>query len=160
MTGDPMPHPATTARPRRRPFADDRGMTLLEILVVMSILGLLATLGSLQLMGYLGRAKSETAALQMREIGTALDMFYIDVGRLPTMDEGLGILHHLPDGTSPPRGWNGPYLRQDAILTDPWGRAYLYRAPAGNSGYDVKSLGRDGQPGGEGQDADLVFDAG
>ncbi|XFA67165.1 type II secretion system major pseudopilin GspG (plasmid) [Tistrella mobilis] len=148
------------AQRRHLLLTDDRGMTLLEILVVMSILGLLATLGSLQLMGYLGRAKGETAGLQMGEIATALDMFYIDVGRLPTDEEGLSALRRLPEGSPGPRGWNGPYLRKDTILSDPWGRAYLYQAPSGRGSYELKSLGADGRPGGEGEDADIVFDAG
>jgi general secretion pathway protein G len=132
---------------------DRRGMTLLEILVVMVILGLLATLGSIQLMGYLGRAKTDTARLQVQELVTALDLFRIDVGRLPTTGEGLQALIDGPAGLP---NWRGPYLRNKNILTDPWRRPYQYRSPGERGEYDLVSFGADGIAGGEKENRDVA----
>jgi general secretion pathway protein G len=135
-------------------FASDcGGMTLLEILVVMVILGLLATLGSIQLMGYLGRAKSDTARLQIQELATALDLYRIDVGVLPTTEIGLRALLDQPAGVS---HWRGPYLRAGGILFDPWRRAFVYKSPGEHGEYDLSSLGADGAVGGEGEKSDIT----
>ncbi len=127
-------------------------MTLLEVLVVMVIIGLLATLGSLQLMGYLGRAKADTAKLQIQELGTALDLFRMDVGRVPTTDEGVAALMQKPEGAE---RWGGPYLKKKATLKDPWGRPYKYVSPGETHEYDLVSLGADGRAGGEGENRDV-----
>lgn len=142
---------AMSQHPRLR---DRSGMTLLEVLVVMVIIGLLATLGSLQLMGYLGRAKADTAKLQIQELGTALDLFRMDVGRVPTTEEGLGALMRQPEGAD---RWGGPYLRKKATLADPWGRPYRYVAPGESREreYELVSLGADGRAGGEGENRDV-----
>lgn len=132
---------------------DQRGMTLLEVLVVMVIIGLLATLGSVQLMGYLGRAKADTAKLQVQELTTALDLFRIDVGRVPTTDEGLAALFQAPQGAD---RWAGPYLRKKRAMSDPWGRLYRYASPGEAAEYDLVSLGADGRPGGEGDNRDVA----
>ncbi|WP_201837359.1 type II secretion system major pseudopilin GspG [Microvirga zambiensis] len=132
---------------------DRSGMTLLEILVVMVILGLLATLGSFQLMGYLDRAKSDTARLQVQELMTALDLYRIDVGRAPSTAEGLQALLQAPAGSS---NWRGPYLRSRAVLTDPWRRPYHYRAPGEHGEYDLLSFGADGIAGGEKENQDVA----
>ncbi len=135
-------------------FRHDRsGMTLLEILVVMVILGLLATLGSFQLMGYLDRARTDTARLQVQELMTALDLFRIDVGRVPSTGEGLQALLQAPDGNA---GWRGPYLRSKTILIDPWRRPYQYKAPGEHGEYDLVSLGADGAVGGEKENRDVA----
>lgn len=133
-------------------LADRSGMTLLEVLVVMVIIGLLATLGSVQLMGYLGRAKADTAKLQVQELGTALDLYRIDVGRVPTTEEGLNALLVAPEGAD---RWAGPYLRKKKALNDPWGRPYRYASPGETAEYDLVSLGADGRPGGEGDNRDV-----
>lgn len=135
----------------RRLLRDDRGVTLLEILVAMVILGLLATLGSTQLMGYLDRAKVDTAKLQLAEIATAVDLFQIDIGRVPTSDEGLSALMERPPSLS---SWRGPYLRKRGALQDPWGRPYEYVGVEQNA-YQISSFGSDGKAGGEGSAADL-----
>lgn len=140
---------AIADNPRLR---DRSGMTLLEVLVVMVIIGLLATLGSLQLMGYLGRAKADTAKLQIQELGTALDLFRMDVGRVPTTDEGLSALTKQPEGAE---RWGGPYLRKKATLADPWGRPYRYASPGQTQDYDLVSLGADGRAGGENENRDV-----
>ena len=128
-------------------------MTLLEILVVMVILGLLAALGSTQLMAYLGRARTDTARLQIQELSTALDLFRIDVGRLPTSAEGIGALVQPSPSL---RNWRGPYLRKTSALMDPWGRPYLLRSPGEHGEFDLLSLGADGVAGGTGEDRDVT----
>lgn len=131
----------------------DEGMTLLELLVVIVILGLLATLGSIKLMGYLGRAKTDTARLQLQELMTALDLYRIDVGRLPTTAEGLSALVERPGGAST---WRGPYLRSQAALSDPWRRPYRYQSPGTHGEYDLISFGADGTSGGANENQDIV----
>jgi len=137
----------------RRCVADEQGITLLEILVVMVILGLLATLGSIQLISYLGRAKTDTARLQIQELTTAIDLFRIDVGRVPSTSEGLLALLEPPAGI---RTWRGPYMRKRSALTDPWGRAYLYKAPGGSREYEITSFGADGRSGGDSENRDVA----
>ena len=102
----------------------------------------------------LDRAKSETAALQIDQIGNAVQLFYIDVGRYPSEAEGLAVLFSAPPGDS---DWRGPYLPSNEALTDPWGRPYLYSEPGESGALSIKSLGRDGTRGGSGEDADLAF---
>lgn len=131
---------------------DVRGMTLLEILVVMVILGLLATLGSVQLMSYLGRAKADTAKLQIQELMTAVDLYRMDVGRPPTATEGLVALVEQPATAST---WRGPYLRNRTILKDPWGQPYRYQPSVPDGDYELISFGADGQPGGERENGDV-----
>jgi len=132
---------------------DERGMTLLEVLIVMVILGLLAALGSTQLMAYLGRARTDSARLQIQELSTALDLFRIDVGRLPSSAEGLGVLVQPPPNL---KSWRGPYLRKTSALLDPWGRPYIFRSPGEHGEFDLSSLGSDGNLGGNGEDRDVA----
>tara|TARA_R110000822_G_scaffold59736_35_gene149234 strand:- start:9389 stop:9805 length:417 start_codon:yes stop_codon:yes gene_type:complete len=130
-----------------------RGFTLLELLVVLVILGLLASLVGPQVLKQVGGSKSKAAALQIAEFGTALDLFNLEVGRYPTSQEGMEALIQKPGNA---RFWNGPYLKKKVIRTDPWGNDYIYRAPGDHSDYDLYSLGADNQDGGEGDDADVV----
>jgi general secretion pathway protein G len=130
------------------------GATILEVLVVLAIIALIAAVVGPRLIGYLGRAKSETAQLQIDQLGNALQLFYIDTGRYPTSSEGLSVLMTAPPGDS---SWNGPYLDSAEGLTDPWGRAYLYTEPGDTEQPDVTSLGRDGSRGGSGENADLMW---
>ncbi|SMX30457.1 Type II secretion system protein G precursor [Pelagimonas phthalicica] len=129
-----------------------RGATILEVLVVLAIIAMIAAVVGPRLVGYLGKAKSETAALQIEQIGNALQLFYIDTGRYPSREEGLAVLFTAP-AASP--DWSGPYLEAEEALSDPWGRAYLYEPPTDNGNFKVESLGRDGVRGGSGEDADL-----
>lgn len=131
-----------------------QGVTLLEVLIVIMIMGFIATLGSIQLVKYFSRARVDTAKLQMNELSVALDLFRIDLGRYPTDEEGLRVLLKPSD---PPPGWRGPYLKRDAILQDPWGRAYRYALAKSGSGFQLVSLGGDGQLGGEGDNADITL---
>ena len=95
-----------------------------EILVVLTIIALIAGVVGPRLIGYLGRAKSETAALQLQGPQDSLRLFYIDMGRYPSQSEGLAVLVAAPAAAG--AGWRGPYLDSAKGLTDPWGRAYVY----------------------------------
>ena len=127
------------------------GFTLIELLVVLAILGLLAGLVGPRVLSQLGGAKSKTAALQIADIDKALELFKLDVGRFPTTEEGLAALGAKPAGVA--TGWSGPYLK-GALPVDPWARPYQYKLNPDGS-VDIVSLGADGAPGGEGENADL-----
>ena len=129
------------------------GFTLIELLVVLVILGLLAGLVGPQVLRYTGSAKSDTAKLQIEELGAGLDLFHLEVGRYPTTDEGLKALVEQPAGVST---WRGPYLKKKTIPADPWGNDYHYRSPGEQNVYDLYSLGNDNMEGGDGNDADIV----
>lgn len=129
-----------------------RGFTLVELLVVLAILTLLVGLVGPRVLGQLGGAKSKTAAVQIADIEKALELFKLDVGRFPTSQEGLEALVTRPSAAN---GWNGPYMRGSAIPADPWGNPYRYANPGPNGGIEILSLGADGAPGGEGENADI-----
>lgn len=130
----------------------ESGFTLIELMIVLFILGLLAALVAPRLMGRVGKAKQKTAQAQIQLLATALDLFYLDVGRYPTSDEGLKALRDKPENFP---SWGGPYLDKQ-IPRDPWGRDYLYKSPGEHGPYDLYSLGADGAPGGEGEDQDIT----
>ncbi len=130
-----------------------RGFTLIELLVVLAILALLAGLVGPQVMNALGDSKTKTAKVQIEDLGAALDLFRLDVGRYPTTAEGL---RSLVANTGDFRNWNGPYLKKNTIPQDPWGYDYHYRFPGENGPYDLFSLGVDNSEGGEGEAADVV----
>jgi general secretion pathway protein G len=127
------------------------GFTLIELMIVLFILGLLAALVAPRLMGRVGKAKQKTAQTQIQMLATALDLYQLDVGRYPTEEEGLKSLYAKPESLS---GWSGPYMDK-AVPKDPWGRDYVYKCPGEHGPYDLSSLGADGQPGGEGENADI-----
>lgn len=139
---------ATTRRAAR-----SRGFTLIELLVVLVILGLLAGLAGPRVLGYLNKAKTDTARLQIEELGAGLDLYYLDMGRYPPTEQGLQALVERPSGAD---GWNGPYLKKSRIPEDPWGREYRYRAPGEHGAYDLYTLGADAAEGGEGDNQDVV----
>ncbi len=128
-----------------------RGFTLIELLVVLAILALLAGLVGPRVLNQLGGAKSKTAAVQIADLEKALELFKLDVGRFPTTEEGLNALVAQPPAVSV--GWAGPYLK-GSVPADPWGRPYQYKLNADGS-VDIVSLGADGTPGGDGENADL-----
>lgn len=130
-----------------------RGFTLIELLVVLVILGLLAGLAGPRVLRYLNDAKTDTARLQIEELGAGLDLYYLDHGRYPTTEEGLAALVEPPGGTS---GWNGPYLKKPVLPEDPWGQAYAYRSPGRHAEYDLFTLGADRSEGGTGDAVDVV----
>jgi general secretion pathway protein G len=134
-----------------RPRAD--GFTLLELMVVLVILAMLATIAAPRVTKYLSKAKSQTAKIQVEALGAAVDAFVLDVGRPPTSNEGMQSLLAPPSGLET---WDGPYVKKSASLVDPWGRAYKYRVPGKFGGdYDVYTLGADDKEGGEGDATDL-----
>jgi general secretion pathway protein G len=131
----------------------DAGFTLLEMLVVLGIMTLLATLAYPQVMRYLGAARTETAKAQMSAISTALELYALDNGGFPAQQAGLAALVQPPAGV---KGWRGPYLKKSEGLLDPWGRPYQYRVPGRGVPFEIVTLGRDNAPGGTGEDQDLA----
>jgi len=140
--------------PRRRPVR--AGFTLIEILVVIVVIAILATLVAPNIFQHVGAAKGATAKSQIEMLGAALDAYRLDNGRYPTTEQGLASLWEKPQ-IDPPANWRGPYLRKP-VPPDPWGRPYNYMAPGqvNPQGYDLLTLGADGKPGGEGEDADIT----
>lgn len=130
----------------------EAGFTLVELLVVLTILVLLASLIGPRVIGYIGSSKAKSAKVQIESLAAALQLYRIDTGRYPTTAEGLRALVERPGNAGP---WNGPYLSKQALPSDPWGRAYNYRSPGQHGEFDIFSLGADNQPGGTGENADI-----
>jgi general secretion pathway protein G len=129
-----------------------QGFTLLELLVVIVIIGLLAGLVAPRYFGQVSKSNTQVARAQIDLFQKALDQYRLDVGGYPSTELGLAALNTRPQGLEK---WAGPYLSK-AIPLDPWGASYLYKAPGEHGEYDLLSLGKDGQPGGEGEAADVV----
>ena len=129
-----------------------QGFTLIELLIVMVILGLLAALVGPRMFGKVGKSRQNAASTQISLFETALDIYRLDIGKYPTTEQGLQALRVKPDGVEK---WDGPYLPKDVPL-DPWGNRYIYESPGEHGDYDIISLGADGDPGGEGEDTDIV----
>ncbi len=129
------------------------GFTLIEMLVVITIIALIMSLVGPRVLNYLGESKVKAAKIQIQSFGSALDLFNLDTGRYPTTGEGLTALVQSP-GTIP--AWNGPYLKGGVVPNDPWGKAYVYRSPGEHGPYVIMSYGSDGQEGGTGTAADIV----
>ena len=140
-----------SARKARQDTAQS-GFTLVEILVVITIIGLIMGLVGPRVLGYLGESKVKAAQIQIESFSSALDLFYLDAGRYPSTAEGLTALVRRPGGTT---SWNGPYLKNGQVPNDPWGHPYIYRAPGERGAYDIISYGSDGQEGGTGTAADI-----
>lgn len=130
----------------------DAGFTLVELLVVLAIVTLIAGLVAPQVLGYLGKAKVNTTQAQMANVASALELYYLDVGSYPSQDAGLVALVAAPADAA---GWNGPYLKTDAMVKDGWGKPFAYISSA-EQGVSIVSYGRDAKQLGEGLDADLV----
>lgn len=129
------------------------GFSFLELMVVLVILGLLAGLGVPRLMDRMSGAKARTARVQVEALTQAVDLFQLDVGRLPAQGEGLKALTARPANAGQ---WNGPYIDKESALIDPWGAAYVYANPGRHlAPYDIWSLGADGKEGGEGENKDV-----
>lgn len=129
-----------------------RGFTLLELLVVMVIIGLLAGYVGPKFFGQIGKSEVKAAKAQIDALQKSLDQYRLDVGRYPSTEQGLAVLVTKP--ADEPK-WAGPYLSK-AVPKDPWGNDYQYRSPGEHGEYDLLSFGKDGRPGGEGEDADLT----
>lgn len=132
------------------------GFTLIEMLVVITVIAILAAVIAPTIFRNVGDAKIAAAKSQMQIFELALDAYRLDNDYYPSTAQGLSALVKLPEGGSGAPRWRGPYLKRD-VPQDPWGRPYLYHSPAASSsdGYDLSSLGRDGLPGGSGEDADV-----
>jgi general secretion pathway protein G len=128
-----------------------RGFTLLELLVVMVIIGLLVGYVGPKYFAQLGKSEVKTARAQIDALEKALDQYRLDVGHYPGTDQGLSSLNTAPAGEAK---WAGPYLKK-TLPPDPWGKPYLYKLPGEHGEVDIYSLGKDGQPGGEGEAADI-----
>ena len=146
-------NPMGTHRHDRRKDKDcpESGFTLVELLVVMVILVMLAGIIAPRVLGYIGSSRLKTAAVEIKNLATSLELYYLDVGGYPTTADGLETLFAANGRT---KGWNGPYLNKPKLPVDPWGSPYKYESPGKKSPYDLFSLGRDGKPGGTGEDAD------
>jgi general secretion pathway protein G len=129
-----------------------RGFTLLELLVVVAIIGLLAGIVAPRYFGQLGKSEVGAAKAQIDALEKALDQYRLDTGHYPSTEQGLAALAARPQNE--PK-WAGPYLRK-AVPPDPWGNPFTYRNPGQKGDYDVISFGKDGRPGGTGEDADLT----
>jgi general secretion pathway protein G len=141
----------TTVAPRRR--RTQSGVTLIEMLVVVTIIALFAALVAPRMLGRADQARRTAARAQINSFMTALGAYKLDTGMWPTTDQGLNALRIKPENASQ---WNGPYLPQE-IPADPWGRPYLYKYPGEHGDEpDIVSLGGDGQPGGDGNNADIL----
>lgn len=139
-------------QPDANGLRSDAGLTLLELLVVVTILVVLTVAIGTVALNYLGSAKSDAARLQMTQIETGLDLYRLDMGQYPSGQEGLDALNTRPAGAD---NWRGPYVKKATALVDPWGATFIYRVPGTDGAYDLISLGSDGVEGGEGDAADI-----
>jgi general secretion pathway protein G len=139
------------------PARAPRGFTLIELLVTIAIIATLAAIVAPSLFGNIGDARRNSAKSQVQILSLALDAYRLDNESFPTTEQGIESLRTVPITGDPPPNWKGPYLRQ-LVPLDPWGRAYVYVSPgiANPSSYDLYSLGKDGRPGGDGEDADIT----
>ena len=136
----------------REKLADDRGLTLLELLVVLVILSLIIGLAGPTILRQFGTAKTRTAGIEVNRLVTNLEFFRVDMGRFPTEQEGLNVLFTPPENAT---GWNGPYIQKLSQLQDPWGNDYLYTLSEDGEVVEVSTLGADGAENGTGEDADV-----
>jgi general secretion pathway protein G len=135
---------AQAQRLEKSAHENERGYTLIEILVVLTIISLLMALVGPRVLNYLSDSKVKTTRIQIESFSSALDLYFLDTGRYPSTNEGLSALVKKPDSTL---SWNGPYLKGSVVPSDPWGRAYVYVSPGEQGPYDIKSLGPDGREG-------------
>ena len=148
-------HMRTARQRRRRPAAlrsGEAGFTLVEILVVITIIGLIMAIVGPRVLNYLGESKVKAAKIQIESFSSALDLFYLDMGRYPASGDGLAALVQRPGSA---QAWNGPYLKGGVVPNDPWGHPYVYRSPVDRAPYEIVSFGSDGQEGGTGTAADI-----
>jgi general secretion pathway protein G len=129
------------------------GFTLVEMLVVITLIALVMGLVGPRVLSYLTESKVKTARIQIESLEGALDLYFLDAGRYPTTSEGLGVLVAPPGSGA---AWNGPYLKGSVVPIDPWGTPYVYRSPGQHGPYDIISYGADKQEGGAGVQADIT----
>ncbi len=135
---------------RKTDLKNQKGFTLVELIVVMVIIGLLASFVYVKFIGRVGESKLNAAKAQIEIFNQALELFRLDTGRYPTSEEGLNALNDDPGIEN----WAGPYLKK-AVPNDPWRRPYTYQSPGNHGDYDMYSYGADGSPGGEGENKDI-----
>lgn len=135
-----------------RPSKPNMGFTLLELLVVMVIIGLLAGYVGPKYFAQVGKSEIKVTRAQIDAVDKALDQYRLDTGHYPSSEQGLTALNAAP--TNEPK-WDGPYLKKNMPL-DPWGNAYNYKMPGDHGEFDLFSYGKDGQPGGNGEAADIT----
>jgi len=143
----------TIARKGRALRRAERGFTLVEVLVVITIIALMMALVGPRVLGYLTTSKTKAARIQIESFSSALDLYFLDAGQYPTSSEGLSALLQRPGSAM---AWSGPYLRGNAVPNDPWGKPYVYRSPGQHGAFDIISYGADGQEGGTGAGADIT----
>jgi general secretion pathway protein G len=140
--------------PRKRgEKAGEDGFTLVEMLVVITIIGMIMALVGPRVLNYLSESRVKAAKIQIQSFSSALDLFYLDAGRFPSSSEGLAALVRPVSGVT---AWNGPYVKGGTVPNDPWGNAYVYKQPGEQAAYEIRSLGSDGQEGGAGTATDLT----
>ena len=132
-------------RGRRSTRRGQAGFTLVEMLVVITIIGLIMGLVGPRVLNYLSESKVKAARIQIESLSAALDLFYLDIGRYPAANEGLTALVQRPASAN---AWNGPYLKTSGVPADPWGHPYVYKVPGDKAAYDIFSYGSAGQEGG------------
>jgi general secretion pathway protein G len=128
------------------------GFTLLELLVVVAIIGLLVGYVAPRYFGQVGKSEIATAKAQIDALDKAVEQYRLDTGRYPSTELGLAALVTKPANEAK---WNGPYLKK-AVPADPWGKPYAYKQPGEHGDFDLLSFGKDGAPGGTGDNADLT----
>ena len=136
-----------------RSLSRARGMTLIEILVVLVLIGVVLGVVGGNFIGRGEKAKADAAKIEIGQIGQALDLYKLETGRYPSSSEGLQALVAAPAGAS---NWNGPYWKKTQIPKDPWGNEYRYTSPGQKGAYDIVSLGADGKEGGDGANKDIT----
>lgn len=130
---------------------DNKGFTLLELLIVLIIIGLLAALVGPKLISRVGESKQKTGKVQIEMLSTALDTFRLDTGKYPDEEQGLNALINASDI----KNWKGPYLKKKFVPKDPWGNDYIYKYDSESKEFEILSFGADGVEGGKGDDADI-----
>jgi general secretion pathway protein G len=129
------------------------GFTLVELLVVLGIIALLAAVVAPQVIRYVSDARVETAKVQLKNIESALELYYLDAKQYPTTEQGLDALVSAPAGVE---DWQGPYIKLKKGIVDPWGQTFSYKQPGEHGALDLFTLGRDKAAGGEGENKDIV----
>jgi general secretion pathway protein G len=129
---------------RERPADGEAGFTLIEMLVVITIIGLIMGLVGPRVLNYLAESKVKTARIQIESLSAAIDLYYLDNGHYPSTSDGLDALVRRPAGDE---SWNGPYLKTAKPPADPWGRPYVYKIPGDHGPYEIASYGPAGPQG-------------